>query len=325
MYESAPPPSVQWAGPPQAHTGPMHSGCIAAGSSMPMVGTGPAHGGAPAGPNPFATVLPPGSQLQGSMPLPTGTSVASGSPPPATFRQGPPEVHRTYVTVKLPAPRYPGASTFYGNIPSRAATFAWPELCVTPGPDCSLAPSPDVAGKQWFNSYVYIPEQRSHLERQFLDRFVQGPNGEWIDAVKARRMTNFLEQKREAAMHNSEEQAMVMSGSVVHPTRFTHAYTGQRLLSCRGELLTKQELLEEYHLHPTGAKLREMVQETEPLFDWDNLRINWPFDSADRNKKVSLETYDRFDRRSVYVPTDRSVELMELPSMYVERQVYERW
>ena len=62
----------------------------------------------------------------------------------------------------------------------------------------------------------------------------------------------------------------------------------------------------------------------EEWFDYDNLRFAWPFGVRDRNKPVSQHTYDWFDRRNVYMPSDASCELVEMPSIYLERHELER-
>lgn len=237
----------------------------------------------------------------------------------------PPPTHSNVrVRVRLPQPRVPGAPEFYGGVPKRSSTFGWGELCATQAPDHSLAPVPQVKSKTWYNSYVYMPEQTSHVERQFLDRYIQGPDGEWIDVIKARRMASYLEEKREKAMIEQMERAMVMSGSVVQETRYTDPYSGEHLVACRGELLPKQQLMEQYHAHYSANALREMVSEAQG-FDFDNLRVPWPFGRPYRNKQVSQHAYDWFDRQNPYIPSDKSFELLELPSMFVDRHHYDRW
>lgn len=229
----------------------------------------------------------------------------------------------TRVHVKLPRAKYHGSPEFYGGIPKRDATFAWAELCATQSPDHSLAPVPQVATKQWYNTYLYVPEEPSHTERQFLERFVQGPDGEWVDVVKARRMTSYLSETREKAMVERMERAMVMSGHV-HETRYTDPYSGAHLLACRGELVPRQHLEEQYHTHYSHDTLQQMVSEGQG-FDFDNLRVPWPFGRIDRNKQVSQHAYDWFDRQNPYIPTDKSFEFLELPSMFIDKQQYEKY
>jgi len=231
---------------------------------------------------------------------------------------------RPVIRVRLPRPRHPGSPEFYGGVPKRAATFAWSEICATRDPNASLAPVPQTETKSWYNSYLYHPEDRSHVENQFLDRFVQGPDGEWIDVIKARRMSSHMEEKREQAMVKQMERAMIMSGSVIQQTGYVDPYSGEHLVSCRGELVPKQQLLEQFGDHFSAGALREMVAETQGGFDWDNLRVPWPFGRPYRNKQVSQHAYDWFDRQNPYIPTDRSCEMLELPSMFVDRHQYER-
>lgn len=227
--------------------------------------------------------------------------------------------------MRLPKPRYPGSPEFYGGVPKRSSTFAWSEICATRDQEgASLAPVPQTQMKSWYNSYIYQPEERSHDERQFLDRFVQGPNGEWIDVIKARRMSSFMDEKRQQAMVRQMERAMVMSGSVVQQTGYTDPYSGEHLVACRGKLLPKQQLLEQYSDHYSAGALQEMVGEVQGAFDFDNLRVPWPFGRPYRNKQVSQHVYDWFDRNNPYIPTDRSCELMELPSMFVDVHHYNR-
>jgi len=235
----------------------------------------------------------------------------------------PPIYTRKYY--RLPEPKYPGGAEFYGTVPKRNSTFAWSEICATPGPESSLAPVPQVECKMWYNTYVYVPEQRSHVERHFLERYVQGPNGEWLDVVKARRMADYYEQKRLTAMRESMEREEVTSGAAVHATAYTDAYTGDPLVACQGSLIRRQELLEEYGTSPAKAAMQARAQDMQGGWDWDNLRIPWPFGSPDRNKIISQHAYDWFDRNNPYIRSDRSTEFVELPSMYIEREHYGRW
>lgn len=62
-----------------------------------------------------------------------------------------------------------------------------------------------------------------------------------------------------------------------------------------------------------------------PAFDYDNLRVPWIFGKIDRNKKVSQHVYDWYDRRNPRVVSDRSYKLMELPSYYVDEDLYNKW
>jgi len=239
-------------------------------------------------------------------------------------REQPPIHSQVRVRVNLPKSRFPGSPEFYGQVPKRSSTFGWSELCATGAPDHALAPVPQAQTKSWYNSYVYVPEERSHVERQFMDRFVQGENGEWVDVVKARRMASYLSEKREKAMIEKMERAMVMSGSVVQETRYTDPYSGEHLVACRGELLPKQQLLEQYSNHYSATAIREMMSSSEG-FDFDNLRVAWPFGRPYRNKQVSQHAYDWFDRQNPYIQSDKSFQLMELPSMYVDQHHYDRW
>ncbi|CAE7290038.1 unnamed protein product [Symbiodinium necroappetens] len=228
------------------------------------------------------------------------------------------------------SPRIPGGTEFYGAVPKHSATFAWSELCATPSPEDSLAPVPQIPMKTWYNSYVYVPEE-GQQDRQYLQRFTRGPNGEWIDVVKARRLVDAMEERRQQQMREYMERARAppelrerqrgfasvassdfrtrMSGieagwgaidvgfsalegtpgsrSVgragmqagdgsdighgVHQTLYTDAYSGERLIACKGKLQTRAEIFDEYHIRG------QAVPEDEPFFDFDNLRFSWPF------------------------------------------------
>mmetsp|Transcript_84394 Transcript_84394/g.243603 ORF Transcript_84394/g.243603 Transcript_84394/m.243603 type:complete len:328 (+) Transcript_84394:105-1088(+) len=287
----------------------------------PMYGPWRPLGGAPAVPG------MPGGLTQEAPSYPTGTPTPIPGPPPpvnpAAAEEGAP-ITRPVTIVKLPRPKYASAShEFYGAVPKQDSTFAWSEMCATPEPDSALAPAPP-ATKMWYNSYVYVPEQCSHTERHFLDRFVQGADGEWVDVVKARRLATHIEEHREKALADRMERAMVMSGNVVQETRYTDPYSGEPLVVCRGELLPRQQLYERYDGHYASGAMREQAAEAQGAFDFDNLRVAWPFGRPYRNKVVSQHVYDGFDRQSPYLPTDRSYQILELPSMYVDQAQYER-
>lgn len=224
--------------------------------------------------------------------------------------------------VKLPHPRFQGSPEFIDGIPKRNATFAWTEICGTREPECSMAPVPQVPMKQWYNSYVYVPEQRSHVERQYLERYVPGPDGEWIDVVKARRMSGFLREQTMKAQEAEEQQRLVQSGDAVEITDYVDQYTGEQLVSCNNQLMSKAEVYDRYNIHKSDwGKQVDAV----PAFDYDNLRVPWIFGKIDRNKKISQHVYDWYDRRNPRVVSDRSYKLMELPSYYVDEDLYNKW
>lgn len=234
-----------------------------------------------------------------------------------------PGLYRTII--KLPHPRFPGGRNFFDTVPQRDATFAWSEICATPEPECSLAPVPQVQMKSWYNTYLYVPEKNSHLERQYLERFIQGENGEWIDVVKARRMANFLDEQREKEERIKRQRSEVLSGANTFKSGYTDAYTGEQLVAFHGELMPQEELWARNDIRPSlMMELREQQAEGEG-FDFANLRVPWPFGRPDRNKMVSKHAYEWFDRRNAYIQSDRQFEMMELPSMYVDKEQYYRW
>lgn len=257
-----------------------------------------------------------------------GDASGSASGSVAEMQPGWPEpekAQRPRLIVKQARPRFAGGPEFYGGVPKNSATFAWSEACVTRDCDATLAPTPETHMKSWYNTYLYVPEERSHIERGFLDRFVQGPSGEWIDVVKARRVSTYMADKREQAMVSQMERAMITSGSAVKETGYTDPYSGERLVACRGELLPRQQLLERVDPNSAGAVMREMVEDAAGGFDFANLRVPWPFGRPYRNKMVTQHLYDWFDRQNPYIPSDQSVEILELPSAYVEREQFDRW
>ncbi|CAL1157639.1 unnamed protein product, partial [Cladocopium goreaui] len=212
--------------------------------------------------------------------------------------------------VTAPRPRQPGGTEFYGAVPKHSATFAWSELCATPDPEGSLAPVPQVPMKSWYNSYVYVPEQNMGQDRQYLTRFAKGPNGEWVDVVKARQLLDAMDAAQQRQMREEMEREMVLSGmshlgdaveadgqviSGIQRTHYVDPYSGEKLIACKGQLQTREEILSQYHI-------RGAVLPPEEWFDFDNLRFPWPFAKHDPNKPVSQHTFDWFDRRNVYIP-----------------------
>jgi len=265
-------------------------------------------------------------------PLPAGATapgVNHYSPlqsPAAIGQAGSPAVtRRTRVIIKAPQSRFVGSPEFYGNVRKQDATFAWSEVGITPDPECDLAPDPRTQ-KMWYNTYCYRPEQSSHKEKHFLERYVQGPNGEWLDVIKARRMTKYFDEKREHDMKMRLEQQLLLSGAPMKNTGYTDAYSGEALIECRGELASRETVLMEYGVHRSATEVAKLaLRDARAQADWDNLRVPWPFGAAYRNKKVSQHTYDWFDRNhNPYVPTDKSVEIVELPSMYIDSVQHSR-
>lgn len=265
--------------------------------------------------------------------FPDGQAMQVAARPGPNFEIQEPPVYLPPLRLTAPRPRQPGGTEFYGAVPKHSATFAWSELCATPDPEASLAPVPQVPMKSWYNSYVYMPEQNLGEDRQYLTRFAKGPNGEWVDVVKARRLLDAMEAAQQKQMREEMEREMVLSGmshlgdaveadghsiSGIHRTHYMDPYSGERLIACKGQLQTREEILSQYHI-------RGAVLPPEEWFDFDNLRLPWPFAKSDRNKPISQHTFDWFDRRNVYIPKDSSCELVEMPSVYLERHELERW
>lgn len=305
---AAPTPAFGGQAPPQASgTGPFADPRILAGAGIPY--------------DPRAAM--PQVDLQGAYLAQPEQQYAQA---PTWGQQLPPEPVRTRVRVKLPKHRFYGGPEFYGCVPKDSSTFAWPELCVTPENEFSgMAPVPGVQ-KIWYNTVFYYPEERSHVERQFLERYVQGPNGEWIDVVKARRMARYYEEKREEEIKEQMERQMLLSGSGMEKTGYTDAYSGEPLVACRGELASREAILEEHGVHRSATELAKvMMSDVRSQSDFDNLRLFWPFAAPSRNKMISQHTYDWFDRHNnPYLPTDDSMEIYELNSMYVDKEHYEK-
>ncbi|CAJ1384890.1 unnamed protein product [Effrenium voratum] len=205
--------------------------------------------------------------------------------------------------VTAPRPRQPGGTEFYGAVPKHSATFAWSELCATPGPEAALAPVPQVPMKSWYNSYVYMPEQTTHDDRQFLQRFVKGPDGEWIDVVKANRLLEAMDAAQQRQIREEAERDMVLAGmrglsggfgggfgglgglglgfggsgagaeeadgsdhlgSGVHRTHYMDPYSGEELIACKGHLQTREEIMQEWLGASPGAVVR-LRQPPSPL------------------------------------------------------------
>lgn len=241
------------------------------------------------------------------------------------YDQGAPIVGRQRVIVKAPRPRYKGGLEFYGGVPKRSSTFAWSELCATPEPENSLAPTPQVTQKSWYNTYLYVPEEQSHTERQYLERFVEGPNGEWIDTLMCQRHHNFLEEKRLERLRDQMEREAMKRGHDCHITSFQDPYSGEHYVVSGGRLVLREHLRGQNHKIPHDfiPPLSELVDLKPEQFDFANLRVPWPFSEPERNKPVQQRVYDWFDRH--YNPDivhDRSFDVLELPSMYVDRYEY---
>eukprot|EP00928_Gymnodinium_smaydae_P087273 TRINITY_DN71552_c0_g1_i1.p1 TRINITY_DN71552_c0_g1~~TRINITY_DN71552_c0_g1_i1.p1 ORF type:complete len:476 (+),score=110.78 TRINITY_DN71552_c0_g1_i1:139-1566(+) len=244
---------------------------------------------------------------------------------------------RPVIRVPLRKPKYPGGKEFYGDVPVEAATFAHAELCATPEPEASLAPMPEVGCKMWYNTYLYVPEDRRAIQSggHFLERFVQGENGEWLDVPKARRMAEHVADMRQRdAQQRAEEQA-IRNGSAwswsgsgngenaggVGASEYRDPYSGETLVMYKGELLPKAELFAQHGIQE--SEWRSMFQ--LPHVDFDNFRVPWPFGRPHRNKRVSNSAYEWFDRQNPFIPSDRSYEMLELPSTFVDKENYGKW
>lgn len=244
------------------------------------------------------------------------------------------------IRIPLRKPRHPGGKHFYGDIPADSATFAHAELCCTSDPDgAALAPTPEIPVKKWYNTYLYVPEERRAIKDggQFLERFVQGPDGEWLDVPKARRMAQHIEDARRRDMAAIAERKAIQSGVAFAPgglganatgmpqngmTCYTDPYSGEQLMCYKGELMPKAEIYDRNNIHESEY---QRLFDTPGGLDMDNFRVPWPFGTPHRNKKVSMHAYDWFDRQNPFIPSDKSYEMMELPSVYVDKENYNQW
>lgn len=225
--------------------------------------------------------------------------------------------------VKLPKAKHPGGMTFWDNVPAHQASFAWTEANVTLGPTGSLQAVPGVPEKVWYNQYIYVPEERPMLERHYLERFAKGPNGEWIDTVKAQRMVSFIDDKLEEYRKEAQYGQDMQAGVGVEATKYVDAYSGQRLVSFAGQLHGEQDLMRQYKVSRSDWK--EIVDTAQGGYSFDNLRVPWPFAPPERNKKITQQCYEWFDRRNPYISSDRRYEIMELQSAYLDKDQYDMW
>lgn len=246
------------------------------------------------------------------------------------------EKRKRLPTLRIPLtyPAVMGGREFYGDIPRANATFAPSELCATGDPEASLAPVPDIHCKQWYNTYVYVPETRSAMKEggQFLERFVQGDDGEWLDYPKAERLAEHIQYKREKYQEEKRMQEAIMSGkgweyTGSDPTGkdgYTCPYSGKRLVVHQGKIMPKAALMDQYNVHI--SEFRQMVRDLVPPADFDNFRLGWPGASApDRNKSTSQAAYDWYDRQNPFITSDRNYQFVELASSYVDAENYGKW
>lgn len=227
--------------------------------------------------------------------------------------------------MKLLQPKYKGGTMFWDNVPAKDASFAWGDLCVTGlNKGASLAPDPEMP-KMWYNTYVYVPEERGLLEAKYLDRFVPDPEheGEWLDVVKAQRMVGYFDKHRQEHEQQEAEREAVEKGEDVFKTPYVDVYSGDHLQVHGHELYTWDELRKKYGIY--RSEWKDIKEKAGSGWDWDNLRVPWVFDRPQRNKQVSQNAYDWFDRKNKYIPTDRSYEMQEMPSVYVDKENYNKW
>jgi hypothetical protein len=223
-------------------------------------------------------------------------------------------------TVKLPKPRMPGAPNLVAT--RNAIMGCGGELTASGHPDYSLAPARGQGTKSWYNTYLYVPEERSHIENQYLERFVQSPDGSWIDVCKCRRMAKFTRELQEKAM--AEEEVRGWSG--VSDTAYTEPYSGEPLFAFKGELLLRGEMYARYG-HHRSRKWQQVIEQMRPV-DWDNLRFPpWPFGEpqGDTSKRIAPEVYEWYDRRNTFMPSDDHYEILNLANSYADAETYNMW
>jgi len=247
--------------------------------------------------------------------------------------------------IRTSAAVLPDDTLLHSNAMTEAYFASMSEICNPDPPHYSLAPSPFIT-KEWYNDVVYIPDGaiQSGPERHFKDRFVQGPNGTWIDSSQARATTNKfkseLERHRRKALkaelrnkgadnfqywYGSSSDA----GRAAKKPQYLDAYSGEYFMEHNGQLLTKQQ-----HSKVAGDEssesssilcyLSDMFDSFGSGADIDNLRAPCTslLSPPIKNKEVSADLFHSFKRSSKQRSTDKQQGILELPRSYIGEDVY---
>lgn len=229
---------------------------------------------------------------------------------PPGYKKAPNVIH-----IKLPKQISKGGQEFLDY-------YKGSERCVSRRPEYGLEATAEIPEKTWLNHYVYTPEKRSHADRQFLQRYKEGPDGVWLDTVKAQRLSGFINTHRKKGEADDTLRDLIAQGAAVPEGTYNDAYNGAPMALIRGEMVETEKLKEIYRGHRSEwkDKLRDLAESA----DFDNLRIEWPFGRPDRNKRLSMDVYNGFDRNCDAVKADRDYPIYEMPSMYVEQTHFNR-
>eukprot|EP00913_Durusdinium_trenchii_P019030 g17885.t1 len=94
-----------------------------------------------------------------------------------------------------------------------------------------------------------------------------------MDAAQQKQMREEMEREMVLAGMSHLGSAVEADGhsiSGIHRTHYMDPYSGEKLIACKGQLQTREEILDQYHI-------RGAVLPPEEWFDFDNLRFPWPF------------------------------------------------
>jgi len=323
-------------------------GVVFASPEAPSQSGGTVNGEKPTG-NPASTVplerqllLPvePGSE-SGRSPLfghafglqGNGASVLQGAPLQHTFQSNVeyhtsvannvevrPGVSRT--TIKLPRSKYTDESYFKDGV-NRSTMFAPCEANVTLGCSGGLAAEEGVE-KSWYNYYVY---QESDSKRHFSTHMkeTQAENEvtpTYIDPERARQRVEFLQKREQRARAEEQRQDALNNVSFAVQPFVTDSYTGEQMVAVQGHL-APMHCAKDLRLNVSDWD--EMVENMTAGWSFDNMRVPWPFDPADRDKRIDMRAYNWFDRTNPYIKDDDAYQFMETASNFVDPVEHGKW
>lgn len=290
----------------------------AARKSMTLGASVPEFGLPPSGIYPSSGVYDPQSIVEPDIPV-------NPFPPNNLTKPG---VIRSHY--KVPYPKYgPRQSTLrhcITNGVARDAAWAPMEPNVAPGVTAPLAPSQET--KQWYNTWLYVPEKPKGgvIQNQFMDRYVMGPGGTWIDTWRAQDRSRFLESKVQEETKRWEYDESIRNCEAVDwEPHLYDAYSGANLVSVHGQMVPADDIRRTYKVKRSEwSDAYDMVFKENP---YDMFRFMTPafMDKRHPNKRIDQYAYDYFDRRNPNIKRDEDYEFIETAGSFVDAERHSAW
>eukprot|EP00397_Hematodinium_sp_SG-2012_P022867 GEMP01023723.1.p1 GENE.GEMP01023723.1~~GEMP01023723.1.p1 ORF type:complete len:412 (+),score=110.59 GEMP01023723.1:154-1389(+) len=232
-----------------------------------------------------------------------------------------PGVSRTII--KLPRAKVPGAPEFLDGM-HRQTSFAPVESNVTFGPRASLVAEEGLS-KSWYNTYTYTYASRGEdFSARFKSTSLENdPTPTYIDHERAQKRSAYLAQRLRDDAEEERRDADVEQGrSCVLQPYVMDAYTGQEMVVISGQFRPRDM---EKDLKMNRTDWDRLIDPIRAGTSFDNLRLPWPMEKADNDKRIDMRAYEWFDRGNPYIAKDSDFQFIQTASCYADPVEHAKW